>query len=102
MQNVVLTEEQIQIVVNAQQKIYDEKNWSIMYTPGCYVAALIRQQDAQLAGEYWNWHCKFELNRAAPAPFTDERVVALETLLKEYDQKLTREYRMPAWGYAGT
>jgi hypothetical protein len=98
----ILTEEQIQIILQAQQEVLDSGEWSVLIGVGGLVNNLIYKTDPQLAGIYWSWFCKFNLNREAPEPLNDERVVALQRQLCEYDKKCNEEYPMPSWGWAGT
>ena len=92
-----LTEQQIQIVLDAQQPIIDKPVRACVNSESCFVAKRIRSVDKVLGDEYWSWVCAPSCAKYQ-ALFGDARIVVNQNKIDEIDGK----YTMPAWGYKGT
>lgn len=90
----MITEEQIQIVLNAQETLINKPKRAVVNSESCFVRDLISKQDKELARTYWSWVCGPSNNVFS----SDSRVVENEKKLKAIDLSI----EMPKWGYSGT
>lgn len=90
----MVTEEQIQIVLSAQQYILDNPVRACVNSESCFVRDRISKQDTGLARTYWSWVC----GPSNGVFSSDSRVVENQEKLDAVDGK----FEMPKWGYSGT
>jgi hypothetical protein len=92
-----LTSKQINIVIEAQNQMIDFPKKAVVNSESSFVKDIIKQQDYDLAMEYWSWVCASDSPKYLKL-FNDPTIQSNQKLLKAIDATVT----MPAWGYAGT
>jgi len=91
----MITQDQIKIILTAQEKQIKNPNRAIVNSESAFVKYTISKVDPKLAMEYWKWVCgsfKKDTDLFGPIVYANELTLA----------KINAEQTMPAWGYSGT
>jgi hypothetical protein len=97
MSNKELTSKQINIVIEAQHQMIDFPKKAVVNSESFFVKEIIKQQDYDLAMDYWSWVCALPNSKWSEL-FNDPTIQANQKLLKAIDASV----KMPSWGYANT